>query len=612
MERIDFIMNKVSKGFICMDADRNILSCNRVGKEILGLSFFSEECHEAGKLKQGDIVIFADDDLGYDDGNLGLSELRDLNIFEKDLHQRDMLIAIGTFKDKKYPAVYKFFGERRIRTRVMLKEEYRGYQITVIIDPGSGSMEIGIEGSGTYSLNYMLSIGHMVVISGDTGKVKFFQKKGYTARKEGIGELLRGESFLAKKHGENEMRVCGRNLSEILSAEQFFSDMQEIVSCRKEEIAGRVYDINGQLLMCSLFQRKEAGRKILYWIFEDTASFEKTLENREKVLALVEKKNLEYVLKAETARVPISYIGTGNHYREVIFLADRAAGTTANVLITGDSGTGKSHLAREIHKMGRPDKPFVEVNCSSIAPNLFESELFGYVGGSFTGALSSGKIGYFEQAQGGTVFLDEIGELPLDMQVKLLSVLQNKTIYRVGSTRPIPVDIRIIAATNQDLQDMIAAKKFRQDLYYRLNAYPIRIPPLRDRKEDLPLLASSFVKRYCRKYNLEEKTLAAEAIRKIQAYDWPGNIRELENVIERGVMLCDSHRLFAEHINIRADAYGGVSYKEQMRREERRILKDAILKAGGNKEKAMKMLDMSKSAFYRRCRELDLDGADKM
>ena len=179
--------------------------------------------------------------------------------------------------------------------------------------------------------------------------------------------------------------------------------------------------------------------------------------------------------------------------------------------------------------MWNENAPFVEVNCNSIPVTLFESELFGYVGGAFTGANPNGKMGFFEAASGGTIFLDEVGELPMDIQVKLLHVLQNKSIYRIGSAKPIDVDVRVIVATYKNLEESISMGEFREDLYYRINVFPIEIPPLRDRKQDIYLLINHILTEFCNRYEMPMKQFSEEALEVLESYDWPGNVRELEN-----------------------------------------------------------------------------------
>src|SRR6202453_3651586 len=239
-------------------------------------------------------------------------------------------------------------------------------------------------------------------------------------------------------------------------------------------------------------------------------------------------------------------IGTSQGIAELYAILERVADTPTTVLITGESGTGKELVARALHEhSGRKDKPFIKVNCAAIPKELIESELFGYERGAFTGAVAS-KPGRFELATGGTLFLDEIGEIPVEMQVKLLRVLQECEFERVGGIKTIRVDVRLVAATNRDLKKLIAAGSFREDLFYRLNVVPIRLPALRERVGDIPLLVSHFLTKFNDRLKKHVTGAEQEATDVLGQYSWPGNIRELENVIERAVLFCDASKLRAQ------------------------------------------------------------------
>lgn len=229
---------------------------------------------------------------------------------------------------------------------------------------------------------------------------------------------------------------------------------------------------------------------------------------------------------------------------------DIVAKSDSTVLICGETGTGKEVIARAIHQLSpRHDKPLVKINCAAIPASLLESELFGHDKGAFTGAINTHR-GRFEIADGGTLFLDEIGDLPLELQPKLLRVLQEREIERLGGSRTIPVNVRVIAATNRDLWQMVEDRQFRSDLFYRLNVFPLELPPLRDRPEDIPLLAKHFTQKMARHMNRSIDAIPTEALRQLMSWDWPGNVRELENVIERAVLLTRGNSLNL-HLNVR-------------------------------------------------------------
>jgi DNA-binding NtrC family response regulator len=252
---------------------------------------------------------------------------------------------------------------------------------------------------------------------------------------------------------------------------------------------------------------------------------------------VLSKQNFALRRDAATRNSLDNIIGSSGAMEKLKQTVRTVASTASTVLIHGESGTGKELVARAVHVCSpRVTDSFVSVNCGAFPETLLESELFGYVKGAFTGA-NQNKRGLFEVADGGTIFLDEISEMSLAMQVKLLRVLQERTVRPVGGTSEIPIDVRVIAATNRDLDKAVAENLFREDLYYRLNVITIDLPPLRTRREDIPLLAASFLKRYAEENDLAPRTLAPEAMRVLMDYDWPGNVRELENVIERGVVL---------------------------------------------------------------------------
>jgi Nif-specific regulatory protein len=281
-------------------------------------------------------------------------------------------------------------------------------------------------------------------------------------------------------------------------------------------------------------------------------------------------------------------------------------------LISGESGTGKELAARAIHRnSARADKPFMAVNCAALAESLLESELFGHEKGAFTGALAL-KKGRLEVADGGTVFLDEIGELSPALQVKLLRVLQEREFERVGGTRTIKIDIRLIAATNKDLEAAIADGSFRQDLYYRLNVVQLKMPALKDRPEDIPLLASYFAMKYADKCNRRVKGVSSEARARLVSYDWPGNVRELENALERAVVLGSTESLLAEDLpeavleSEPSENTSVAKYHEAVAETKKKIILDAVAQADGSYTEAAKLLGVHPNYLHRLIRNLNL------
>lgn len=305
-------------------------------------------------------------------------------------------------------------------------------------------------------------------------------------------------------------------------------------------------------------------------------------------------------------------IGQAPAMQQVLEMIRKVAPTKSNVLITGESGTGKELVARAIHSLGsRNGKRFIAVNCSAIPESLLESELFGHKKGSFTSAIED-KKGLFECAQGGTLFLDEIGHMPMSCQVKLLRAVEHRQITPIGSTESVNIDLRLIAATNKELPEEIKAGRFREDLYYRMNVVGIHLPPLRERREDIPLLVKHFIKKYNAEMGKQCVGVSDEVMRLLMSYDWKGNIREMQNVIERAV-------IFAENEVIKLSDIGLIGSRVVALSEESENLQDAVKayekehicrvlnKYNGNKVEAAKALNIGLSSLYRKIDELEIN-----
>jgi two-component system response regulator PilR (NtrC family) len=312
----------------------------------------------------------------------------------------------------------------------------------------------------------------------------------------------------------------------------------------------------------------------------------------------------------EQAGLP-TILGKSREMMEVFALVRQVAPTKTNLLITGESGTGKDMIARSVHSLSdRSDQPFVAVNCGAIPENLLESELFGHVKGSFTGA-SANKEGLFETADGGTLFLDEIGEMPIQLQVKVLRAIQNRTFKRVGGLQDIRVDVRIICATNRNLEEDVRAGRFREDLFYRLNVIEVRLPPLRDRAEDIPELIHHFTRGYAAELGKDVAGIEAETLAALEHYHYPGNVRELENIIERAVTLCQHDRIDLDCLpaTVLSRSQTGFSGKipaegidlaQTLSGFESGLIREALERSGGVKKRAAKLLGVSfRSLRYR-------------
>lgn len=328
-------------------------------------------------------------------------------------------------------------------------------------------------------------------------------------------------------------------------------------------------------------------------------------------------------LGGQTAPIPptrnlftcLSIVGETESMLYVKKLARRASRTGSTLLITGESGTGKEIIAQAIHTRSvRRDAPFISVNCGAIPRELIEAELFGYEGGAFTGAKRGGSPGKFELANGGTILLDEIGDMPKDMQVKLLRVLQEKEVWRVGGSAPIKLDVRVMASTNRDLLQMVREGAFRQDLYYRINILSIHMPPLRERLDDLPELIGNLLCRINQRIGSKATGITPESMDIAWKYSWPGNVRELENVLEQAVNwnndeIIDFRRIpnrFWEEDPLKGEPEEAAPLKQEVSRAERELLEKALRDAGGNRSEAARLMGISRSALYRRLEKFNL------
>jgi len=314
-------------------------------------------------------------------------------------------------------------------------------------------------------------------------------------------------------------------------------------------------------------------------------------------------------------------IGKSREMLKVYGTIKKVSETPANILILGESGTGKELVAKAIHEHSpRKDMPFVVINCGGIPENLLESEFFGYMKGSFTGAFTD-KAGLFESANNGTIFLDEIGELPSLLQVKLLRVVQEKTFRRIGGTLDIKVNVRIISATNQNLEDKVKRGSFREDLYYRLNVIPIHLPPLRERREDIPVLTRYFIEKYSQEFAKDIKTISSYALELLMDYPFPGNVRELQNIIERSVALESTNiilpdNLFIDREQVKNDhphpagiPEVGIQLNEELAKIERQFIEMALNKTKGSKTKAAELLHVTFDSLRYRIEKLRIENS---
>ena len=333
---------------------------------------------------------------------------------------------------------------------------------------------------------------------------------------------------------------------------------------------------------------------------------------------IIESRNLQMenlILRQELSQRPPAFtniIGTSDAIQKIFSIMEKVIPSKSNILITGESGTGKGMVAEAIHESGpRKDKPFISINCGAIPENLLESELFGHKKGSFTSAIED-KKGLITMANTGTLFLDEVGELPSALQVKLLNVIQTRELTPVGDTRVITVDVRIIAATNADLMQRVKEGRFREDLYYRLNVIEIKMPPLRERKDDMPLLIKHYIDVFAKETGKNIKDIDYEAMQALLAYDWPGNIRELRNTIERAVVLADGevitiHDLTDKFRTLDIEGVSTSSLRQALDHFEMEYVRRSLAESKGNKEATAAKLGIDLATLYRKLKKLKIE-----
>lgn len=357
------------------------------------------------------------------------------------------------------------------------------------------------------------------------------------------GKILRANVAWEQSWGEKTDYLKGKRLQDIMHNKN--ANASNLVRIAKEKYnISFIYKHAGRRLIITIAPLNRAAgtnRVIVYCRdLQELLEFNEQLQKHE-IKSISHKPLIDSSIKNEL-------VVHNEQMLRVVSLAEKVAKVDSNVLIQGESGVGKDLIAKLIHEHSRrAGQRFIKVNCSAIPDNLLESELFGYEGGAFTGANHKGKLGLLELANGGSFFLDEVGELPLSMQAKLLQVLQDRELYRVGGTKPVRLDIRIIAATNQNLDEMVSEGTFRKDLFYRLNVVPINIPPLRERQDEIPFLVSHFLEQYKKKYGLA-KEISNETMEYLINYEWPGNVRELQNVIERLVVTVEDSVIQPSHL----------------------------------------------------------------
>ncbi len=455
------------------------------------------------------------------------------------------------------------------------------------------------------SLNLLRGI--IFLINSETGEIRIEMAHGISEKTTRNIKYLPGEGIIGRVIQTGEPAVVPR-----ISEEPLFLDKTD----SRNQNEGMDYSficvpikkdnrVIGAISADRPFEGKtslEKGEKLLSVVAAMVAHHVINIENIRVEKEQLKTENIRLKSELENRYSFTNIIGNSNKMREVLQMISQVSSSSATVLIRGESGTGKELVANSIHyNSERNKKPFIKINCAAIPDNLIESELFGHEKGAFTGA-SHQKKGKFEVADKGTIFLDEIGNMALSAQVKLLRVLQEKEFERVGGYKPIKSDVRIVAATNSNLEEMVQQGKFRDDLYFRLNVFPIYIPSLRMRKTDIILLADHFLEKYTREHGKEIKRITTPAIDMMMEYHWPGNVRELENCIERAVILCNEGAIHSYHLppTLQTGTKSKtlpLSLEDSVAHLEKEILMDSLKNTKGNINKAAKLIGITVRKF---------------
>ncbi len=604
------ITDLIDEGLILVDRNGMIRVYNDKARRIFRIDPPLGPGHGAGVVQRGDVVLLADNELGRDDGGMTAQDLAHLGIDPRGIIPGSSIVVCGRVGAPRGRAVWQVgLTNQDLAISTMVN----GTNVRVALDGRRCQFSICV-GDEEYPYRYQVAAAHLVVLDASTGAVKFYQTRGYTARREDARAVIQGEPFRAKGDDLPRLNLLNRHILEVHPEGVGIKGMMEMLAGSQDVgYSRREYEINGWPVRCSLHPLEDDGQVIgAVLLVEDITELKLISSELDQAVALVSK--LEKQAQSTLVK-PEGFSGLiGHHpkFMQALTMAARATQSSSTVLLLGDSGTGKGLLARAIHDQSpRRAGPFIYVNCAAIPETLLESELFGYEEGAFTGARRSGKPGSFEMAHRGSIFLDEIGELSLPLQAKLLHVIQNKTMRRVGGVDEIRSDTRIIAASNRNLEAMVREGGFREDLFYRLNVLPIRLPSLCERGDDLLELAVSLLPKVCETVGVGPKQLTQEVMQALMSYQWPGNIRELENVLERCVNLAEGELVCLQHLPemiqeaFEGGASGGwcdvkrVGSLDQMVNElEHHALVLALTQTHGNKHEAQRLLGLKRSAFY--------------
>ncbi len=499
-----------------------------------------------------------------------------------------------------------------------LKELTVLYEISQLIGSSLDCQEVFPDILRTFHSRLGMNRGTITLLNPITRRLEIRAAHGMSEEEIGRGKYLVGEGITGKVVETGEPMVVPQICKEPLFLNRTQS-REDLVKSDTSFICVPIKNgsnVRGALSVDRLFTEEIAFEEDVRLLSIVASMVAQGLKIQQMVREEKEQLLSENIILKEKLRETYNLhniVGTSHKMAEVFQMIERIAGTDVTVLIRGESGTGKELVANAIHfNSSRASKPFLKLNCGALPDTLIESELFGHEKGAFTGATEQ-RLGRFERADGGTLFLDEIGTLNLTAQAKLLRVLQEKDFERIGGNRTFRVDVRIIAATNKDLERAIEEGTFREDLYYRLSVFPVFLPPLRERKTDIPLLSDFFVEKFNHKHKKDVRRISTAAIDMLIQYHWPGNVRELENCIERAVLLCTDRVIHSYHLpptlqtGERSGTVPSLSFEESVKNFEKDLIIDALKNSRGNMAEAARLLKTTERIISYKIRKLQIN-----
>ncbi len=577
-----------NKNIIITDSNYDVIYAGSNITKYFNKRYVADIGYKSSFIEKNDVVILVESSFKknkeYDNKDLGFIGIKN------ELKNTDSFIVIGNYRNKEVQPIFKSDAEylniNTIFCGTEIFAEMSSTQNHCLVKVNNIDIKCNLE-----------EFTNQLILINEEG-IKYFRDECRQSRLNKISDILNGFKF-----NEYIKYIDNINIQNLVQADIADSLINNI------EPEGELYIKlhNSYIRAAKMSLGRKSGIYHMFMIEDQQDIFESINLKINKYDNLEERNKDNKIISEFISSYKI--LGQNENTSKVKNLLKKASTTNITIMLLGESGTGKTFVAHEIHKNSkRHNEAFIHVNCASIPYNLIESELFGYSEGAFTGAKKGGKKGFFELADRGTIFLDEIAEMPIELQGRLLEVIQNKTFYRVGGTEKIHIDVRLIAATNKNLKNLISENKFREDLYYRINVFPIELPPLRERMTDLYVIVSKLLPDICSRMEVEPLILSPEAFEKMKTYDWPGNIRELENILEKAIIMSEGKFIKPEDIliNEKINKAGNMTLKEMKEEYEKNIIIDTLNKFNGEKIKTAKYLGLGRTSLFEKIKKYDI------